>query len=370
CCQGISKSAKECWYYISDPFNILDLLSIGIAIMAWSLRFAAYANPEEQRVMTAARYLLCLNFMLYMYRFLEFFYQNKLLGPMLVVIKDMVNTYIHFLLILAIFFVSYCVVSESILYPEKPITKTIVYNVFRRGFWAMMGEYFLEEVEHYSDNACIDNHQANSTCPTADGRYTIPILLAGYVLFVQILMFNLLVALFNKAITENETKRDMIWIYQRFKLTMQYAETKILLPPFLPLVFFLVRKVGNPFKSKLAEKSIKLKDLEQSAVQIYYSLYNRDGFKVSNDHTTKNDKSMETMIKHILGLLLKQSNTSKLPDQFDDTQICGLLASPNLCSNDQPKSGSLQRQALNVVVESSSLPCDYDAITTDMTSTA
>ncbi|KAK6995448.1 transient receptor potential cation channel subfamily M member 1, partial [Biomphalaria glabrata] len=89
-----------------------------------------------------------------------------------------------------------------------------------------------------------------------------------------------------KAITENETKRDMIWIYQRFKLTMQYAETKILLPPFLPLVFFLVRKVGNPFKSKLAEKSIKLKDLEQSAVQIYYSLYNRDGFKVSNDHTT------------------------------------------------------------------------------------
>lgn len=39
-------------------------------------------------------------------------------------------------------------------------------------------------------------------------------------------------------------------------------------------------------------------------------------------------------------------------------------------SNDQPKSGSLKRQALNVVVESSSLPCDNDAITTDMTSTA
>ncbi|KAK0041664.1 transient receptor potential cation channel subfamily M member 2, partial [Biomphalaria pfeifferi] len=172
-CRGISKSRKQCRYYISDPFNILDLLSIGIAIMAWSLRLAAYVNPEEQRVMTAARYLLCLNFMLYMYRFQEFFYQNKLLGPMLVVIKDM-----------------------SILYPEKKITRTIAYTVFRRGFWAMMGEYSLEEVEHYSDDACIDNHQVNSTCPTADGRYTIPILLAGYVLFVQILMINLLVALF------------------------------------------------------------------------------------------------------------------------------------------------------------------------------
>uniref|UniRef100_A0A2C9LXH9 Ion transport domain-containing protein n=1 Tax=Biomphalaria glabrata TaxID=6526 RepID=A0A2C9LXH9_BIOGL len=246
CC----KSLKQCKAYIYDPFNILDQLSIAMAFIAWSLRWAAYVIPEEERLMIAARYLLCLNFMLYMFRFLEFFYQNKLLGPMLVVIRNMVETYINFLLILMIFWVAYSVVSESILFPEKEIKKDILYYVFRRGFWAMMGEYFLDEVEHFSDNACISPNSANSStksCATADGRYTIPILLAAYVLFVQILMFNLLVALFNNAISDNEAKRDMIWRYQTFLLTMQYAESKILLPPFLPFIFLLNGKSGNPF---------------------------------------------------------------------------------------------------------------------------
>uniref|UniRef100_A0A2C9KU08 Ion transport domain-containing protein n=1 Tax=Biomphalaria glabrata TaxID=6526 RepID=A0A2C9KU08_BIOGL len=87
----------------------------------------------------------------------------------------------------------------------------------------------------------------NKNCPTEYGRYFIPVLLGAYVLFVQILMFNLLIALFNNAISENELQRDMIWRYQRFQLTMQYAESKILLPPFLPLFFFLIGKADNPF---------------------------------------------------------------------------------------------------------------------------
>ncbi|KAK6995440.1 transient receptor potential cation channel subfamily M member 2, partial [Biomphalaria glabrata] len=144
------KNLKRSWRYIYDPFNILDMLSITIAILAWSLRWAAYTKPEEERLMIAARYLLCLNFMLYMFRFLEFFYQNKFLGPILVLIINMVKTYIYFLLILAIFWVTYSVVSESILFPEKELEADIVYSVFRRGFWAMMGEYFLDEIEHYS----------------------------------------------------------------------------------------------------------------------------------------------------------------------------------------------------------------------------
>ncbi|KAI8782288.1 transient receptor potential cation channel subfamily M member 5, partial [Biomphalaria glabrata] len=83
------KSWKTFRHYICDPFNILDHLSILISIMAWSLRWVAFVNPEEEKLMVAARYLLCLVFMLYMVRFLEFFYQDEFFGPILVVIRNM-----------------------------------------------------------------------------------------------------------------------------------------------------------------------------------------------------------------------------------------------------------------------------------------
>uniref|UniRef100_A0A2C9KZ57 Ion transport domain-containing protein n=1 Tax=Biomphalaria glabrata TaxID=6526 RepID=A0A2C9KZ57_BIOGL len=157
-----------------------------------------------------------------------------------------VKTYINFLLILTIFLVAYSIVSESILYPGQELTPNIFHTVFRRGFWATMGDYSLNDLEDPSDGNCTNQYSKNSTsiqksCPTQDGRYAIPILLGAYVVFVQILMFNLLIALFNNAITDNEAKRDMIWRYQRFQLTMQYAESKVLLPPFILLYFFLIR---------------------------------------------------------------------------------------------------------------------------------
>uniref|UniRef100_A0A2C9LGI0 Uncharacterized protein n=1 Tax=Biomphalaria glabrata TaxID=6526 RepID=A0A2C9LGI0_BIOGL len=261
CFNKICESLKQCGYNIRDPFNILDLLSITIGFVGWAFRWAAYIIPEEDRFMIAARYLLCFDFMLYMFRFLEFFYQNKVLGPILVVIRNMVRTYIHFLLILTIFWVAYSIVSESILYPEKQLKADILYSVFRRGFWAMMGEYFLDEIEHFSVGSCSNlnsENSSNKSCPTVDGEYSIPILLAAYVLFVQILMFNLLVALFNNDLSSNESKRDMIWSYQKCMLCMQYSECKILLPPFLPFSFLLRGKVGNPFnKNETLESRIE-----------------------------------------------------------------------------------------------------------------
>ncbi|KAI8782301.1 transient receptor potential cation channel subfamily M member 2, partial [Biomphalaria glabrata] len=49
------------------------------------------------------------------------------------------------------------------------------------------------------------------------------------------------------AISENEAKRDMIWRYQKFLMTLQYSKSKILLPPFLIVIFLLKGKYGNPF---------------------------------------------------------------------------------------------------------------------------
>ncbi|KAK0041663.1 transient receptor potential cation channel subfamily M member 2, partial [Biomphalaria pfeifferi] len=292
CCGKICQGPRQCRYYITDPFNILDLLSIFIAVASWALRWLAYAVPREEWFVILTRYLLCLNYMLYMFRFLEFFYQNKFLGPMLVVIRNMVKTYINFLLILLIFLTTYCVVSESLLHPEQELTTNIFYKVFHKGFWAMMGEYYLDDIntpspercklqirnktecpDGLTNTSCDSLYSSNYTlvnrkgCPTKHGRYMVPFLLGVYVLFIQLLMFNLVIALFNNAISDNDTKRDMIWRYQRFQLTMQYSEMRILLPPFLFLFFFLREMVGNPFKSSATGGDMELRDFERIVAQ-------------------------------------------------------------------------------------------------------
>ncbi|KAH9512544.1 hypothetical protein Btru_038750 [Bulinus truncatus] len=64
-------------------------------------------------------------------------------------------------------------------------------------------------------------------------------------------MVNLLIALFTNAINENESQREQILRFQRFQLTNQYSESRLLLPPFSFLFFRLRSKVGNPFLSKI-----------------------------------------------------------------------------------------------------------------------
>ncbi|KAH9512543.1 hypothetical protein Btru_038748 [Bulinus truncatus] len=283
------RNSKLCWEYMKDPFNIIDQVTITISFAAWGLRWAAFLLPDERRWMISARYLLSFDFMLYMFRFLEFFYQNKFLGPILVFFRHMVKTFLHFLLILMIFLVAYAIASESILYPETELTPINVYNIFRKGFWAMIGEYWLDEIsgDDCANDSNVHNNLTNQRCPTADGRFTVPVLLGLYAVFVQILMFNLLIALF--------TQRDQIWRYQRFQLTMQYSETRILLPPFTPLIIFLNSRVGNPFISTIPEQYIALKHFEHTAAQKI--------IKKIIDYRIKN-VSKSTVLKFILSTII------------------------------------------------------------------
>uniref|UniRef100_A0A2C9L245 Ion transport domain-containing protein n=1 Tax=Biomphalaria glabrata TaxID=6526 RepID=A0A2C9L245_BIOGL len=149
----------------------------------------------------------------------------------------------------------------------------------------------------YSSNYTLVNRKG---CPTKHGRYMVPFLLGVYVLFIQLLMFNLVIALFNNAISDNDTKRDMIWRYQRFQLTMQYSEMRILLPPFLFLFFFLREMVGNPFKSSVTGGDVELRDFERIVAQktLYKITKGRRGPDVSGK------KKKKDMHPNVTGLYL------------------------------------------------------------------
>ncbi|KAH9494587.1 hypothetical protein Btru_019929 [Bulinus truncatus] len=226
--------------YLLDPFNMLDNLSLVVAAIGWSLRWLAFYNPDNEGLMEGTRYLLSFNFAIYSIRFLEFFYTSQSLGPILVFIVNMLSIFIRYILIICVFLVSFSVASESLLHQEKTLNVDSfneVFCIFKRGFWSTIGEYFLDEI-HPSD--------ANDFATKAR-KYVVLGLLGFYALFIQILLFNLVISLFGEEIENRRSKWDAISNFLRLKQIMQYSTIRFLLPPFLPLTIFLFFRSKDPY---------------------------------------------------------------------------------------------------------------------------
>ncbi|KAH9505643.1 hypothetical protein Btru_056150 [Bulinus truncatus] len=231
--------------------------------------------------------------------------------------------------------VAYSVASESILYPETDLNAVNVYNIFRKGFWAMIGEYSLDEIlgeDHCTEDPERYNNFTTKKCPTNDGKYVIPALLYVYALFVQILMFNLLIALFTNAISQSESERDQIWRYQRFQLTKQYAKTRVLLPPCLFLFFFSLRsKVGDPFY-KESKDTVMMKIYEDSAsCKIFENIdKDRDGGKFLAAHEkVRRQKVVSDGIRELMQVF---DNDSRMRQASEIDREYRLTDMKKLCS--------------------------------------
>ena len=75
------------WSYISDTWNIVDMITIVLFIIGMVLRFIPSASTFE-----AARVFLALNFVSFFLRLLHIFSVHKELGPKLVMIGRMVSS--------------------------------------------------------------------------------------------------------------------------------------------------------------------------------------------------------------------------------------------------------------------------------------
>ncbi|WAR05149.1 TMP2L-like protein [Mya arenaria] len=143
--------------YITDTWNVVDTLTIVLFIIGIILRFTPYESTFE-----AARVILAINFVTFFMRLLHIVSVHKELGPKLVMIGKMIQDLMYFLVILMVFMCSYAIASHSILYPNSPLT----WNTAAR-------------------------------CPTDTGKWVVPIMMGIYMLLANVLLLNLLIAMFS-----------------------------------------------------------------------------------------------------------------------------------------------------------------------------
>ncbi|KAH9509860.1 hypothetical protein Btru_045442 [Bulinus truncatus] len=232
--------------------EVLKPLALFLFICGFFVKVGAYYDDSNPTWMEISRVMLSFDYVLFCLCILDFYYISEFLGPLLLTINIMTKILVRFFLIIVIFYVAFAIAAEAALYPVSQPNGKLFYFINKRPFWAIFGEFKFDEFNTSNDtctnNASLYDAYEKPRCPTQTGIYYVPIIMAFYVVVINILLLNLLIASFNSAIKKTEKQSYNIWCFQKLQFTLKYQALLILPPPFVilwPLFLYLNSKEKN-----------------------------------------------------------------------------------------------------------------------------
>ncbi|XP_076624685.1 transient receptor potential cation channel, subfamily M isoform X8 [Colletes latitarsis] len=151
-----------------------------------------------------------------------------------------------------------------------------------------MEPYFMLYGEVYADNIDPDCGDEPGMIPCLPGRWITPAVMSIYLLVANILLINLLIAVFNNIFNEVNAVAHQVWMFQRFTVVMEYEQKPVLPPPLIVvchiylLVKYLLRYVtqGKASAGETYDNGLKLflevddmerlYDFEEDCVEGYF----------------------------------------------------------------------------------------------------
>lgn len=151
-----------------------------------------------------------------------------------------------------------------------------------------MEPYFMLYGEVYADNIDPDCGDEPGMIPCLPGRWITPAVMSIYLLIANILLINLLIAVFNNIFNEVNAVAHQVWMFQRFTVVMEYEQKPVLPPPLIVVchiylvVKYLLRYItqgkassGETYDNGLklfleADDMERLYDFEEDCVEGYF----------------------------------------------------------------------------------------------------
>ncbi|XP_075399456.1 transient receptor potential cation channel subfamily M member 2 isoform X2 [Tenrec ecaudatus] len=278
---GLLKMAS---LYFSDFWNKLDVGAILLFIAGLTCRLIP-------ATLYAGRVILSLDFIMFCLRLMHIFTISKTLGPKIIIVKRMMKDVFFFLFLLAVWVMSFGVAKQAILIHNESRVDWIFRGVVYHSYLTIFGQIpaYIDGVnfnpEHCSPNGT-DPYKPK--CPESDWTRHEPafpewltvILLCLYLLFTNILLLNLLIAMFNYTFQQVQEHTDQIWKFQRHDLIEEYYDRPPAPPPFILLnhLHLLIKRVTlkNPAKR---HKQLKNKlEKNEEAVLLSWESYLKENY--------------------------------------------------------------------------------------------
>ncbi|KAM6934197.1 transient receptor potential cation channel subfamily M member 2 [Xenentodon cancila] len=257
---------KKTWTYISDVWNILDVLSIILFILGLTFRLTS-------ELFYLGKVILCIDFVVFCLRLMAIFMVSRVLGPKIIIVRRMMMDMFFFMFMLSIWVVAYGVAKQGILIHNDNRLDWIIRGVIYEPYLIIFGT-FPKNIDYseFDVNSCSMNatDPLKPKCPVlkedqtpAFPEWLTIIMLCIYLLFANILLLNLLIAIFNFTFQEVQENTDRIWKFQRYELIKEYHSRPVFPPPliiFSHLHLFIRRIV-------LRRPSVKYKEFKKELSQ-------------------------------------------------------------------------------------------------------
>ncbi|XP_032306708.1 transient receptor potential cation channel trpm isoform X6 [Drosophila ananassae] len=290
-----------------NMWNPCDGAAIILFLIGLTFRF-------RFNTMDIGRVIYCVDSIYWYLRILNILGVNKYLGPLVTMMGKMVKNMIYFVVLLAVVLMSFGVSRQAILFPDKQPTWGLIKEVTFQPYFMLYGEVFAGDI----DPPCGEN-PSQPSCVT--GHWVTPITMSMYLLIANILLINLLIAVFNNIFNEVNSVSHQVWMFQRFTVVMEYQQKPVLPPPFIFLCHFYsllkycVRKAkglevqrDNGLKLFLEKDDLeRLYDFEEECVEGFFHeqeiILNQ-----STDERVKNTtERVETMAQKIEDINQKEN---------------------------------------------------------------
>ncbi|CAG0904044.1 unnamed protein product, partial [Darwinula stevensoni] len=213
------------WY--DSAWNRFDFLAYLLAGTAFGLR-------KFRVTFEYGRICYALNTAVFYLRLLRVYHAHYHLGPKLVTVYRMIIDVVMFLFLLLVFILGYGIASQSLIRPYRQLSWGVVSDVISTPYWQMYGELLLEELKVDKDSTCPLGNSDKENCENYQKyEWVVPIMLGIYLIISNVLLLNLLIAIFAYVFDEVHEHSMEIWKYEMYRLVRDYDDKPGLIPPFI-----------------------------------------------------------------------------------------------------------------------------------------
>ncbi|XP_063591914.1 transient receptor potential cation channel subfamily M member-like 2 [Penaeus indicus] len=299
--------------WLNSVWNRFDLMAIVLALLALALRL-------YRETFKWGRIAYSLNTTLFYCRLFRIYHVNYHLGPKLVIFYRMISEVLVFMALLVIFILGYGIASQGLMHPGRDVSSLnltdvgqIMREVLLTPYWQMYGELLLDDIKVRITLTFHTNltdkpnrvkggdvetcYQQSCTVPescVAEGRdciqdcvcenakeytWAVNLMLFIYLIIGNIMLLNLLIAIFTYVFDEVQENSMEIWKFEMYRLIREYDSKPALVPPFVVLEYLwrimkAIWKVTCRKKKENLEDYMKytltsLKIFEKECIQTY-----------------------------------------------------------------------------------------------------
>ncbi|CAF0821277.1 unnamed protein product [Adineta steineri] len=237
--------------YLRESWNKLDVLCVCLYLISIILECF-----NTKITLNAARAFLAIDVVFWFIRLLILLMIDRTVGPMLLMIQAMVGALSDMGTFFSIFFVftsAYGVASFALLKNgELFLDLSVFRKIFHQAYWHVFGQ--MNDLDDIENNFEITGWAAFA-------------LLACYMAVSNILLVNLLVAMFSNTFDRMFAKMDTLWKFYRYHIIKEYTILPPLPPPFN--LFYATDQSSKPFDPELSSDQIL--DLQRREALAYAS---------------------------------------------------------------------------------------------------